>query len=182
MTHRVHIFGASGSGTTTLAKALADARGWNHIDTDDIYWLPTVPPFRVSRNLDVRQELLRKAVVRAEYWTLSGSLCGWGDLAIPHFDLVVFLWIPADVRLARLREREIARYGPEIEDSDDPRHEAHKAFLSWAAAYDTGGLDMRSRALHEAWLRSLPTPILRLEGERSLDENLEVLCASLETL
>ena len=179
MTHRVHIFGASGSGTTTLARALAGPKGWRHVDTDDIYWRPTVPPFRAPRDLEVRQRLLREAVTGSENWILSGSLCGWGDLAIPYFDLVVFLWIPADVRLARLRAREIARYGPEIEHPDDPRHDAHKAFLSWAASYDTGGLDMRSRALHEAWLRSIPTPIFRLEGGKPLEENLETLQAVL---
>ncbi len=35
MTVRLHIFGASGSGTTTLARALAKRCGWLHLDTDD---------------------------------------------------------------------------------------------------------------------------------------------------
>lgn len=42
---------------------------------------------------------------------LSGPLCGRGDPLIPEFDLVVFLVVPTEGRLARLRAREAARYG-----------------------------------------------------------------------
>jgi hypothetical protein len=38
------------------------------------------------------------------------------------------------------------------------------AFLAWAAAYDTAGPEQRSRILHEAWLRDLPCPVLRLDS------------------
>ena len=40
---------------------------------------------------------------------LSGSLCGWGDIYIPFFGLVVFLWIPHELRMGRLAAREVAR-------------------------------------------------------------------------
>jgi hypothetical protein len=33
---------------------------------------------------------------------VSGSLCGWGDGVIPLFELVVFLWVPQEVRMVRL--------------------------------------------------------------------------------
>jgi adenylate kinase family enzyme len=38
---RLHILGASGSGTTTLGKAIANELAAPHFDTDDYYWLPT---------------------------------------------------------------------------------------------------------------------------------------------
>jgi hypothetical protein len=49
---------------------------------------------------------------------------------------------------------------------------AHVEFLEWAGRYDTGGLEMRSRALHEAWVAALPGAVLRLEGDRAVDEQL----------
>ena len=45
--HRVHLFGASGSGTTTLGRALAAALDIPPLDTDD-YWQPTDPPDTVK--------------------------------------------------------------------------------------------------------------------------------------
>jgi adenylate kinase family enzyme len=37
MLHRVHILGASGSGTTTLGMALSARFGYAQLDTDDFY-------------------------------------------------------------------------------------------------------------------------------------------------
>jgi hypothetical protein len=108
---------------------------------------------------------------------LSGSLCGWGDPLIPEFGLVVFLVVPTPVRLARLRAREIDRYGQHAIASGGELHQAHVAFLEWAGRYDIGGQDMRSRALHEAWLSVLPCSVVRLEGDLSIDEELAVIHA-----
>jgi adenylate kinase family enzyme len=152
--------GASGSGTTTLASALAAKHGCRHLDTDNFYWIPTDPPFREKRAIEQRLELLGEAIQRSNSWVLSGSLCGWGDVLIPRFDLVVFLFVSTEVRMERLRARELQRYG----------HLANKEFLEWANKYDTGGFEMRSRKVHEAWLKNLATPVLRLEGARSVDE------------
>jgi adenylate kinase family enzyme len=158
--NRIHIFGASGSGTTSLAAAIATKHGHKHLDTDNFYWLPTDPPFREKRAIEQRIALLREELQSCNQWVLSGSLTGWGDPLIPEFELVVFLVVPTEVRMERLRAREIQRYG----------HEGNVDFLEWANKYDTGGLEMRSRMLHEAWLANIPTPILRLEGDRPIEE------------
>jgi hypothetical protein len=112
-------------------------------------------------------------------WVISGSLCGWGDVAIPLFELVVFLWIPHDVRMARLRQRELARFGERILPGGD-MYEISQVFLTWAAAYDEGGFDMRSRRRHDQWLSTLPCPILCFEGEYTIEEQLAVLMVEIQ--
>jgi len=173
---RIHIFGASGSGTTTLAAEIASRYGHCHLDTDDFFWLRTNPPYREPRPREERVALLRAALHEAKRWVLSGSLCGWGDPLIAEFDLVVFLFVPAPVRLARLRAREIERYGPHAIAPGEVLHGAHVEFLEWAGRYDTGGPEMRSRAMHEAWLAALPGPVVRLEGDRPVAEQLGQIC------
>jgi adenylate kinase family enzyme len=44
--HRVHILGASGAGTTTLARALADDLAIPAFDADDYFWVKTDPPVK----------------------------------------------------------------------------------------------------------------------------------------
>ena len=61
-------------------------------------------------------------------------------------------------------------------------HATHTEFMSWAAAYDDGGMEMRSRRRHEAWLAALPCPVLRLEGEAPLEESLARVTDRLQTL
>jgi hypothetical protein len=107
-------------------------------------------------------------------WVLSGALCGWGDVAIPRFALVVFLAIPHDRRMARLHQREHARFGERILPGGD-MYEQSQQFLAWAASYDEGGLDIRSRQLHDQWLRTLRCPIIYCEGEYTMEEYLAVL-------
>jgi len=172
-TSRIHAVGASGSGTTTLGRALAIRLGCSRFDTDDYYWLPTDPPFQTVRERSARQALLGGDLARDGVWVLSGSLCGWGDIFIPLFDLVVFLWLPPTIRLARLLERERRRYGEEAIASGGRLHEPHTAFMTWAAGYDEGGLEMRSLRLHEEWLGELACPTLRLAGDDPTDAQVE---------
>jgi adenylate kinase family enzyme len=174
MIHHIHILGASGSGTTTLGRALAERLQYLHFDTDDYFWVPTNPPYTRQRERPERQRFLMDDITAHDSWVVSGSLCGWGDVAIPFFELVVFLWIPHDIRMARLRQREHARFGKRILPGGD-MYKSSQAFLAWAASYDDGGLDIRSRRLHEEWLGMLPCPILSFEGEYSIEEHLAVL-------
>jgi adenylate kinase family enzyme len=173
---RIHIVGASGSGTSTLAAALAARLGHAHLDTDDYFWEPSDPPFQHIRELESRTALLATALDARSRWVLSGSLCGWGDVFIPRFELVVFLAMPHEVRMARLHARERARYGAAIEPGG-AMHRASGEFLAWAASYDDGGPEIRSRQLHEAWLAALPCPCLRLEGLGTVDEHVARVAA-----
>jgi adenylate kinase family enzyme len=141
MIHRLHILGASGSGTTTLGRALAARLQCPHFDADDYFWLPTDPPYTHRRARTERVQLLMDDLTAHDSWVLSGSLCGWGDGAIPLFELVVFLLIPQDIRMARLHRREQARFGTRILPGGD-MYEISQAFLAWAASYDEGGLDI----------------------------------------
>ena len=174
---RVHILGASGSGTTTLGRALASHLGSTHLDTDDFFWEPTDPPYQRPREVALRQGVLGQALDAQAAWVLSGSLCGWGDLFVPRFDCVIFLRLPPSTRLARLRMREQLRYGSAAIAPGGDMHEAHVAFMAWASRYDEGDLGVRSLRLHEAWLAALPCPVLRIEGEPPREESLARVAA-----
>ncbi len=165
---RLHITGASGSGTSTLGHALAENLRIARFDTDDFYWQPSEPPYTAKRPVGERLHLLNVAFAEAGSWVLSGSIGHWGAPLIPQFDLVIFLSVPTEVRLERLRRREAERYGSRTEPGGD-RHEASTAFLEWAADYETGPSEGRSRDMHEAWIKALPCPVLRLEGDRPVE-------------
>ena len=170
MIDHIHILGASGSGTTTLGAALARSLGYAHFDTDDFYWERTDPPFQKSRPVPARIEKLAAALDAQPRWVLSGSLCSWGDPFVPMFDLVIFLYVPPRIRMARLLERERRLYGAEAIAPGGAMHEIYTNFIAWAGAYDEGGEDMRSLQTHERWLEQLRCPVLRLDGTSPLEE------------
>jgi hypothetical protein len=140
--------------------------------------MPTDPPFRTVRPREERLARLEHALDESSAWVLSGSLCGWGARLVPRFDLIVFLLVPTPVRMARLRAREEQRYGAEAIAPGGRLHRAHAGFMDWAARYDEGDVSMRSRAMHEAWLASLSSPVTRLEGDRPVSDLLALLAAT----
>lgn len=160
---RLHILGAAGSGTTTLGRALAEALDLPHYDTDAFFWEATDPPFTTPRSMPERLNRLEAALSASPGWMLSGSVVPWGDPLIPRFTLVVRLTLDPAIRMARILAREAARYGTRIEPGGD-MEQANRAFLAWAAAYDTAGMEQRSQVRHEAWLARLPCPVLRLDS------------------
>lgn len=164
--------GATGSGTTTLARALADRWAVPHADADDYFWMPSTPPYLAKRDEHQRIELMRQIFVPREAWVLSGSMLGWGDDVVAECDAVVFLWLDADERRRRLEAREVRRRVGQHVDL-----QAWNEFMDWAMGYDEPDFEGRSRVAHESWLRSLTVPVLRLGSAQPTSELLEAVLA-----
>ena len=164
MIQRIHILGAPGSGVTTLGKTLADRLGFSHFDTDDYYWFTEdALPYRRKRNAEHRRNLLQQDVGKSNQWVLSGALCGWGDVFVPEFDLVIYLWLPFEWRLERIRNRETYRYGADRLAPGGDLHVVYQKFLNWAEGYDQESGNIRSRAEELRWIKRLSCPVLKLE-------------------
>ncbi|CAM4063429.1 AAA family ATPase [Saccharibacillus endophyticus] len=171
----IHIFGASGSGATTLGRALGERLPHAVLDGDDYFW---AHKFDETRPPEERVKLLKANLKRHDRWILSGAVCGWGDAFKPEFDLVVFLYVPEAERLNRLKAREYHRYGEQSLPGGQ-MHEESIAFLDWAALYDHAGEEVRSLQLHERWMKDLKCPILKIEGVHSVEERVELVLSKL---
>ena len=75
--YKIHLFGASGSGTSTLGAALAQncrCPIWTLMTSIGGQQIPFVEKQQpAQRLLD-----LNEAMMESQGWILSGSLCGWG--------------------------------------------------------------------------------------------------------
>lgn len=174
MFRRIGITGASGCGVTTLGAALAERLGAVHIDTDDHFWVATDPPYRQQRVVPERLARIRAEQARTGRWVVSGTLDGWAEPVTGDADLVVFLRVPTQVRLQRLRRRERERFGEALLPGG-AMHENHREFIEWAAHYDDGALPGRNLPRHEKWLAGLSLPVLRLDGTRPTPELVEAV-------
>jgi adenylate kinase family enzyme len=159
-----------------LGAALAVRLGAVHIDTDDHFWVATDPPYRVQRGVPERLARIRGEQALTGRWVMSGTLDGWAEPAAREAELVVFLQVPAPIRLERLRRRERARFGDALLPGG-AMYETHREFIEWASGYDDGALPGRSRLRHEKWLAGLSVPVLRLDGARPTAELVEAVLA-----
>lgn len=169
---KILIFGASGSGTTTLGKELELKSGYSHLDVDDYYWEKTNPPFQKKIPFSIRIENLKADFSRQENVVVSGSLVSWGDDWEHAFDLAVFLRLDPRIRLERLKNREWERYG-ELLHKDKITQKNSEDFLAWAARYDHPDFEGRSLKIHLEWISKLNYPVLTLDGQLPLEVKVE---------
>ena len=177
----IHIYGASGSGTTTLGRYISEQCNGAFLDTDDYFWRPTDPPYTAKRDRHERIERMKEDIAGADVAVISGSLVDWGDELIPYFALAVRLVTPKDLRIARLIEREKGQFGSRVERGGD-LYQNHCEFLRFAERYDDGGLDMRSKAKHDEWQTLLSCRLLTLDGSQTLRHNWEKILPFVEHL
>jgi adenylate kinase family enzyme len=157
------IFGASGSGTTTIGRELARLLGCKHSDIDDYFWENTLLPFTVKRPLEERIKKLKADLT--ENFVLSGSMLGWSETFESLFTTAVYVTTPTDIRIERFTRREFERFGKGILPDGD-MHDNHHEFIEWAKTYDYGGEEQRSKLTHEAWANTLSCAIISVNGTR----------------
>ena len=112
-------------------------------------------------------------ILHTAAFVVGGSLVDsmrFGFYAFVNDGLAVFVTAPEDIRIARLEKRERERWGKRICEGAD-MFDNHRKFIEWAKTYDTDNPD-RSLQLHERWIKTLPCPVLRIDGALSITENI----------
>lgn len=176
--NRINLLGASGTGKTTLGRVLAHQLGYAHFDSDAYFHLPTDPPFQQQREPDERTRMLLADLPDDGRWVLSGSVISWTPHPELAFDLIVFLYLPPEVRLERLRRRERERYGPRLDPGGD-MHQDHADFIKWSSGYDEGRVALNNLKIHRDWLGRQTVPVLELNQPMTTPEQIERIVARL---
>ncbi len=177
---RINVIGASGVGKTTLGRALAERVGVPHFDADAYYHLPTDPPFRQQRTPEDRCALLERDLNALDGWVLTGGAGTWTPAPALRYTLHVLLWLPSELRIERLLQRERELYADRILPGGDMEAD-HIAFLAWTRGYDDGtAKGTNTLPCHEELLRGATCSVLRLSGPLTVDEALERVLAHID--
>ena len=89
---------------------------------------------------------------------------------IPMFTLAIRLVTDTEIRIERLKIREKQKFGDRIMPGGD-MYANHVEFIVWARKYDTGSVNMRSKAKHDEWQKLLMCKQIVLNGADDLEEN-----------
>lgn len=171
---KIHIVGASCAGSTTLGEALSRKLGIPYYDTDYFFWEPSEVPYTLKRERLARSLMIDKAISATPDFIIGGSLVSWGAQWLSTFDLVVFLYVPTIVRMERLVNRELERYGRAIYD-DKQRNQLFRDFQDWAARYDDPTFSGRNISVHQKWLGEVSCPVVEIQGDTSVEERLTTI-------
>jgi len=101
---RIAVVGTSGSGKTTMARALAERLGVPHIELDALHWGPNWSP--------ADPETFRarvRAATAAERWVCDGNYAAVRPIVLDRADTVVWLDLPLMACLVRVAARTMRR-------------------------------------------------------------------------
>jgi len=122
---RVAVIGTTGSGKTTLARAIAQCLGYPHIELDALHWEPNW----VEAPLDVFRMRV-DAALRGETWVTDGNYSKGRDIVWSGADTLVWMDYSLPVIFWRLWWRSLKRIVSREELWGGNRENAHNAFFS----------------------------------------------------
>lgn len=170
----INIFGSSGSGSTTLGKAIAKEFGYKFIDVDDYLWKKTDPPFTVRNTNQDALEQIKKQLFDKQPAVISGSLVEIGDSLKQDISLFLYINLDRNIRVKRITDREAFRFGDRILPGGD-LHKQHLDFLKWVSDYEDNPETKRSRKQHLSWLDDVSVTVLKITEELTIKELLNLV-------
>ena len=156
--------GMNGSGKSTLGRALAEKLGWRFIDNEDLYFSKDDPdrPFAVERTQEEVERLLLELVSADDRFVFAAVRGNYGEAVLPHYERAVLVEVPREIRLRRVQQRSLARFGERALPGGD-LYESEKRFYDIIAA--------RPEDYATRWLERAGIPVLKVDGTRPVGEN-----------
>ena len=160
------ICGLNGSGKTTLAGTLAKEFNFKHMDIEQYYFTSADNPYSSSRTREEVERLLSEDIKKNPcfvFSTVNGDMTTENN---ENYTLVVFLEVALDTRMKRIRQRAIDKFGDRVLPGGD-MYEQEERFFAYA--------EKRCPQDIESWLNKVSCKVIRLDGTKAIQENVEFI-------
>lgn len=166
MQYGICVCGLNGSGKTTLGAALAEKLGYKHMDVEDYYFTRADNPYASARTRDEVEVLLLEDIKQNQCFVFSAVNGNMNEEINSYYDLVVYLEVPLELRMKRIRQRAFDKFGDRVLPGGD-MHEQEENFFAFA--------EKRSPEKIEEWLQTLTCRVVKLDGSKPIEDNIKVL-------
>ncbi|MFR4879083.1 MAG: AAA family ATPase [Coprococcus sp.] len=167
------VCGLNGSGKSTLGKALAEKLDFHFIDNENLYFPKTNPNYVYSspRTREEVEKLLFSEIKAHENFVFASVKGDYGEHIYPFFRYAVLIDVSKDIRIQRVRNRSFQKFGNRMSMGGD-LYEQEEKFFEFVKS--------RPENTVEEWIQSLKCPIIRIDGTKSIEENVDFIIEQLQ--
>ena len=168
----IQICGLNGSGKSTLGRALAEKIGFYFIDDENLYFSRSNPnePYTNPKPRHEVEQLLMKEVKNHPDFVFAAVKGDYEKDIISMYDYVIMIDVPKSVRSKRVRNRSYKKFGSRMLLGGD-LYNQEEAFFQM--------VESRQSSYVENWLQTVKCPIIRVDGTKPIDENVEYIINSI---
>lgn len=162
------ICGLNGTGKSTLGKALAEQLHFHFIDNEDLYF-PKTDPFYTYASPRARDEvetLLFREIKAHEHFVFASVKGDYGEAICSFFQYAVLIHVPREIRIERVKNRSFQKFGDRMLPGGD-LYEQEQHFFDFVQSKPENSV--------EEWLRTLTCPVLRVDGTRPVEDNVNFI-------
>lgn len=161
MINGIIIVGLNGSGKSTICHELADLLNYRRMDVEDYYFLDSDTPYTKSRTREEVKQLMLDDIKFYHNYVLSSVGCNWGSEIVSTYKLAILLYAPLQVRLERIKQREITRFGNRVLEGGD-MYESQRRFHDMVASRSAEDIKQQTS--------SLACPVLEIKATLPVKE------------
>lgn len=172
MNRRIIICGGNGSGKSTLGRALADVMGIKFLDNEDYYFPKSNLGYKYDYAL-TREEFLpalQNDMEQAKDWIFASVKGNYGEQIESMFTHAILIDVPKEIRMRRVWDRSYSKFGEKILPGGE-LYEREQKFFDM--------VESRPDNYAEEWVSNVRCPVIRVDGRKSVKENVELLVAAL---
>ncbi len=166
------VCGLNGTGKSTLGKALAEKLHFYFIDNEDLYF-PKIDPayiYATPRTREEVEKLLLNEIEKHENFVFASVKGDYGETIYPFFQYAVLIDVPKDVRMRRVKNRSFQKFGNRMLSGGD-LYEQEERFFEFVKS--------RAENTVEEWIQSLNCPVIRIDGTKPVEENVNLIMIQL---
>ena len=162
----IQICGLNGCGKSTLGRALSERIGFYYIDNENLFFSNTDEPYMNPKSRQDVEQLLLAEVRKHPNFVFAAVKGDYGNEVISMYDYVVLIEVPKRTRLYRVRNRSFQKFGNRMLIGGD-LYNQEEAFFQM--------VESRRDDYVENWLKTVKCPIIRVDGTKPTEENVEYI-------